>query len=73
MEDNIYELRLQATSIRMLHRAVTFALDKWPGGEPMEQEHYKYLQEGLQRILLEEAFMSDAWRLLMERGVGTSE
>ena len=60
MEENIYELRLQATSIRMLHKAVTFALEKWPGGDPTEQEYYVYLKENLQRILLEEAFMLDA-------------
>ena len=44
----------------MLHKAVNFALDQWPGGDPMEQEYYVYLRDSLQRVLLEETFMLDA-------------
>ena len=60
MEDNIYELQFTATSLRMLHKAVNFALDQWPGGDPVEQQYYAYLRDSLQRVLLEETFMLDA-------------
>ena len=60
MEDNIYELQFTATSLRFLHKAVNFALDQWPGGDPIEQEYYVYLRDGLQRVLLEETYMLDA-------------
>tara|TARA_A200000159_G_scaffold4496_1_gene4313 strand:- start:373 stop:555 length:183 start_codon:yes stop_codon:yes gene_type:complete len=60
MEESIYELQFTVTSLRMLHKAVTFAHDKWPGGDPVEQEYYKYLKDSLQRVLLEETFMLDA-------------
>ena len=60
MEDNIYELQFTATSLRMLHRAVYFALHQWPGGDPVEQQYYAYLTDSLQRVLLEETFMLDA-------------
>jgi hypothetical protein len=60
MEDNIYELQFTATSLRMLHKAVNFALDHWPGGDPVEQQYYVYLRDSLQRVLLEETFMLDA-------------
>jgi len=73
MEESIYELQFTVTSLRMLHKAVTFAHDKWAGGDPVEQEYYKYLKDSLQRVLLEETFMLDAWRHTMERGCGTSE
>jgi len=60
MEENIYELQFTTTSLRMLHKAVNFALDQWPGGAPIEQEYYVYLRDSLQRVLLEETFMLDA-------------
>ena len=40
MEENIYELQFTVTSLRMLHKAVTYAHKHWPGGEPIEQEYY---------------------------------
>ena len=51
MEDNIYELQFTTTSLRMLHKAVNFALDQWPGGDPVEQQYYTYLRDSLQRVL----------------------
>jgi|TARA_X000001382_G_scaffold107441_1_gene83122 hypothetical protein len=60
MEDNIYELQFTVTSLRMLHKAVTFAHKNWPGGEPVEQQYYEYLKDSLQRVLLEETYMLDA-------------
>ena len=44
----------------MLYKAVCFALDQWPGGDPTEQEYYVHLRDSLKRILLEETFMLDA-------------
>ena len=70
MNDNIYELQFTVSSLRMLHKAVTFAHKHWPGGDPVEQEYYLYLKDSLQRVLLEETFMLDAWRLSMERDLG---
>ena len=60
MEENIYELQFTATSLRMLHKAVTVAHEKWAGGDPVEQEYLVYLRDSLQRILLEETFLLDA-------------
>ncbi len=60
MEENIYELQIPASSLKMLLKAVQFAYDKWPGGDPIEQEIYFHLKECLQRIVLEETFMLDA-------------
>ena len=60
MEENIYELQFTVTSLRMLHKAVTYAHKHWPGGEAIEQEYYEYLKDSLQRVLLEETYMLDA-------------
>jgi hypothetical protein len=60
MEDNIYELQFTVTSLRMLHKAISFAHKNWPGGDPVEQQYYEYLRDSLQRVLLEETFMLDA-------------
>tara|TARA_X000001382_G_C3163939_1_gene177236 strand:- start:1373 stop:1555 length:183 start_codon:yes stop_codon:yes gene_type:complete len=60
MEENIYELQFTATSLKMMLKAVHFALDQWPGGDAAEQEYYRYLRDSLQRVVLEETFMLDA-------------
>ena len=47
----------QCTSA-LLEKAVQSYLERWPGGDPEEQEDLKVLLTGLQKILLEDKFYS---------------
>jgi len=40
----------------LMYKSVCFYLDKWPGGDPYEQEALMLLKESLLRILLEQQF-----------------
>mgnify|MGYP000308748270 CR=1 FL=1 len=50
---------LDQTAVRLLLYAVTFALEKWPGGDPGQQEGLRNLKSVLFRIQLEFQVDSD--------------
>ena len=51
-----YELTVNDSYVRLMHRAVCFYLDQWSGGDPDEQIAYMELKKHLDRLLLETMF-----------------
>ncbi|WP_244282191.1 hypothetical protein [Synechococcus sp. UW140] len=50
------EFSLNAGGLRLLLDAVTFRLDRWPGGDPMEQADLQRMQVLLNAAILEVTF-----------------
>ena len=44
-------------TVALLEKAVQLYLERWPGGNPEEQEDLKDPTTGLQKILLEDKFL----------------
>ena len=51
-----YEIRVNDAYVELMHKAVTFYLDKWPGGDPGEQEALMVLKAQLDKLKLEVLF-----------------
>ena len=60
MEETIYQVHLITPAIKQLHKSITFHLDQWPGGDPLEQENLMQLKDDFFRIVLEAQFQEDA-------------
>ena len=43
-------------TVELLEKAVQLYIERWPGGDPKEQEDLKKIQMGLRKILLEDMF-----------------
>ena len=59
MEENqkpFCELDLEIEHIRLLYDTVCFKLEKWPGGDPIEQENLGFMKEFLYKVVLEYQF-----------------
>ena len=50
------DLSLSPGDLRLLLDAVSFRLERWPGGEPHEQENLHTMQTLLQAAILEANF-----------------
>ena len=56
-EDDLYvQLDLDIADVHFLYKSVCFHLDKWPGGDPGEQEHLSFMKDFLYRVVLEYKF-----------------
>ncbi len=53
-----YQININAHTVALLEKAVQSYLERWPGGDPEEQEDLKVLLTGLRKILLEDMFYS---------------
>jgi hypothetical protein len=73
MEETRYQIDLNGVALKQIYKSICFHLDQWPGGDPFEQQLLDVLRTEFCKLVLEETFQSDAWRLTMERGLGTSE
>ena len=51
-----YEIRVNDAYVELMHKAVAFYLDKWPGGDPIEQEALLHLKAQLDKLKLEVLF-----------------
>ena len=51
-----YEIRVNDAYIELMHKAVSFYLDKWPGGDPEEQQALMVLKAQLDKLKLEVLF-----------------
>jgi len=51
-----YEIRVNEAYVDLMHKAVTYYLKKWPGGEPQEQEAMLVLKAQLDKLKLEVLF-----------------
>ena len=47
------ELQFGIEDLHLLYKSVSVHLDKWPGGDPEEQERLQFLKSFLYRIVLE--------------------
>ena len=60
MEETIYQIHLTTPAIRQIYQSISFHLDRWAGGNPLEQEALMELKENFFRIVLETQFQEDA-------------
>ena len=51
-----YDLKVNETYVELVHKAVAFYLDQWPGGDPEEQMCLKALMSQLDKLKLEVLF-----------------
>ena len=55
-EENYYHLELPIEAVRVIHTGLTQAVNKWAGGDPMEQEDLQAMRDHFYRIILEHRF-----------------
>lgn len=55
-EDQYYSIELNYPGIKCIHAALCQAVEKWAGGEPMEQENMISMRDNFYRLLLEHSF-----------------
>lgn len=51
-----YEIRVNDAYVDLMHKAVEFYLDQWPGGDPAEQQAMLVLKKQLDKLKLEVLF-----------------
>jgi len=51
-----YELKVNEVYVELVHKAVSFYLDRWPGGDPEEQQALTVLLRQMDRLKLEVLF-----------------
>ena len=66
----MYDITLTTDAAVIIRDALRVYKERWPGGDPEEQEAINFLEIQFTKIVLESYI--DAWRLTMERGLGTS-
>ena len=55
-EENYYHLELPIEAVRVIHTGLSQAVNKWAGGDPMEQENLQSMRDHFYRIILEHRF-----------------
>ena len=55
-EDSYYTLELPIQAVRIIHTGLKQAVDKWAGGDPIEQEDLITMRDHFYRIMLEHRF-----------------
>ena len=55
-EENYYHLELPIEAVRVIHTGLSQAVNKWAGGDPMEQEDLQAMRDHFYRIILEHRF-----------------
>ena len=55
-EDSYYHLELPIEAVRIIHTGLSQAVEKWSGGDPMEQEDLLTMRDHFYRIMLEHRF-----------------
>jgi len=56
MEEEYYNLELPIEAIKIIHKGLSQAVDKWAGGCPQEQEDLITMRDNFYRIVLEDQF-----------------
>ena len=49
-------IEMSVDDIRLLYKSVCFHLEKWPGGDPREQEALMAMKDNLFRVILAQQF-----------------
>ena len=55
-EEEFYTIETPIQGVRIIHKALSIAIDKWPGGDPVEQEELIAMRDNFFRILLDHQF-----------------
>jgi hypothetical protein len=55
-DDSYYTVELPIQAVRCIHTGLKQAVDKWSGGDPMEQEDLITMRDHFYRIMLEHRF-----------------
>lgn len=55
-EESYYHLELPIEAVRIVHTGLSQAVEKWSGGDPMEQEDLLAMRDHFYRIVLEHRF-----------------
>ena len=53
MSDIFFNFEVDGDALRYICRAMDKYVEKWPGGNPTEQEKLKHIQIGLKKALLD--------------------
>ena len=56
MEEDYYQLELPIEAVRIIHKGLSQACEKWSGGPPQEQEDLLAMRDHIYRIMLEHRF-----------------
>ena len=56
MEEDYYNIELPIQAVRIIHKGLKQAVDKWSGGDPSEQEDLFTMRDHFYRIILEHSF-----------------
>ena len=55
-DDQYYRVELPIEAVRVIHTGLSQAVNKWSGGDPMEQEDLLAMRDHFYRIMLEHRF-----------------
>ena len=55
-EDNYYQIELPIQAIRIIHKGLSQAVEKWSGGPAEEQEDLIAMRDNFYRLVLEHQF-----------------
>ena len=55
-EDQYYQIELPIQAIRIIHKVLSQAVEKWSGGCPQEQEDLIAMRDNFYRLVLEHQF-----------------
>jgi hypothetical protein len=55
-DDKYYRVELPIEAVRVIHTGLSQAVNKWSGGDPMEQEDLLAMRDHFYRIMLEHRF-----------------
>ena len=56
---NEFDINMDIHSVRMLHKAVRHYRERWPGGNPEDQQHLTIIELELQKMVLDHQFESE--------------
>ena len=56
MDDDFYHIETTIQGIRIIHRGLSIAVQRWPGGDPHEQVELIAMRDNFYRIILEHQF-----------------
>ena len=57
-EEDYYQIELPIEAVRIIHKGLSQACEKWSGGPAQEQEDLQAMRDHFYRIVLEHQFSS---------------
>jgi len=58
MDEDLYEVVMTISEIKLLHMSVKTQIERWAGGDPQEQEDLFKLRDALYSMILEDTFLN---------------